>query len=67
MKSKEESGKSPGKPQKRGYSVISIPVLTVSVFLLPSGLEFVFQTVQNFFWDFLRGQTEAWVWQSMLK
>jgi hypothetical protein len=47
--------------------VISIPVLTVSVFLLPSGLEFVFQTVQNFFWDFLRGQTEAWVWQSMLK
>ncbi|MFZ9856258.1 MAG: hypothetical protein ACO3I0_14170 [Limisphaerales bacterium] len=66
MNSEESSGESPGKPRKRGTSVISIPVLMVSFFLLPSGLEFVFHAAQDLFWDLLREQTVAWVWQSMM-
>jgi len=46
--------------------VISIPVLMVSFFLLPSGLEFAFHAAQDLFWDLLREQTVAWVWQSMM-
>jgi hypothetical protein len=66
MNSEESSGKSQGKPRKRGNSVISIPVLMVSSFLLPSGLEFAFRAAQDLFWDLLREQTVVWVWQSMM-